>query len=313
MKRYDELTGVEIDTDIGSPNTHLEEMMSDRDEKDSKIEPQSTDISSIDEAGRKWEDLFMLIGVSFISIAFITIALVSVQKKRSRKIREEQEIAEEAEQEIFNESFEDQLATAKKKRSEQISSSRSSTVMIAEIAEQAQKDRLKQELSSSSTSSRIDKIIEDTPSIKKEVPASIIDEETGSANVHVESKKADIEDFLATFIPKKKAEEAGKGNDMASTIRSVIKNVELSNIEDSSSRQTAELELALKIAQKESQNKFSKLRKLDLGKLEGNERLDELSRQLNIDSSALNAKKKVSELQTNRGRISKLSKRFDVN
>lgn len=316
MKRYEELTGMIVASESDEPSTHLEDLMADK--KEDTIEEKSEADIAVNtketEEARNWEDLFLLIGLSFTSIAFVTIIMVAVQKKRARKIQEEAKIAEESQKELESESFEDQLAAAKLQRNKQMNDSRNSTMLIAEIADNAKKQQQRDSIASEIHGNRVDRTIADTPSLQKQQPDPVtIDEETGSANVHVEEKKADIEDFLKTFIPQKKQEESTGKRDMAASIRSVISQVEAANLENPTTRNTAEMELALKIAQKESQNKFSKLRKLDLGKLEGSQRLDELSKQLNIDSTALSAKKKVAELQVNKGRISKLSKRFDVN
>jgi|GEM_PF-6890483 len=306
MERYEFLTGNKINEEI-QPSTFLDDLITENVKDKAEDEIPASEIASSSGENKNWDDIFLLIGISLSSIAILTLILVLFQR-RKRKQLEKHQLTTEVSNEVRSETFEEQLLAAKLRRRKTDTQAENASELISQIASSKSETNKNNLLSN-----KIDKLINDTPSISIESKDELFpDEETGSLNVHIEEKKNDIEAFLQSFIPQRRTLEEQSSNDLASTIRNVVNEVELKNLENTAHMQTAELELALKIAEKENNNKFNKLRKLSLENLEGNQRLEELSKQLNIDQTTLSAKKKVADLQVNKSRLSKLSKRFDV-
>jgi hypothetical protein len=314
LERYEELTGSD-DMSGGSPTTIIEYLVQ-APEEEGNNEKEKSEVSTLDTAeaaiskNKTIEDFGVLLAVSLSCIAVCTLGLVFMQKKRKEKLTL---LASQDPKPVISDEddidFDKQLENAKLKRQRELykGQNKNPVEMISHIANNHvhKKD---------SSSNLLNKVIDgkDQTNDAYSTDEEIIEEETGNKNVSVKSEKRDIESFLATFIPEKRAAET-ESQGLENTIRDVVRQVELDNSYNPNSQQSAEMELALRIAEKENNSRQSKLRQLDLSKMENNSRLDKLSKQLNIDTSALSAKKRVYDLHSDKRKLSKLSQRFDVN
>lgn len=127
-------------------------------------------------------------------------------------------------------------------------------------------------------------------------------------NVEEEAKSNQLEEFLETFIPLKKAEE----EEITKASKELIEEEDFSDAPDEKSKKSKDpnINLAIHLAEEKQRLKKKQIQDLSKDELDENESLDDLAKKHNVEKGTIETKSTIDKYSKDKQSLDKLSKKF---
>jgi|GEM_PF-2864499 len=129
-------------------------------------------------------------------------------------------------------------------------------------------------------------------------------------NIEEEAKSNQLEEFLETFIPLKRAEE----EEITKASKELIEDDDFTDLEDenekSSKSKDPNINLAIHLAEEKQRLKKKQIQDLSKDELDENESLDDLAKKHNVERGTIETKSTIDKYSKDKQSLDKLSKKF---